>query len=185
MRRKTKQLAPPPQSAEEKERIKAALAVAIGRPRLYTDELGIEIAELYSRDTRSLQELCDEHDHWPAHFTLYRWAEEHPIFEQHFGLARKVRADVIMAHATDETAELIVDHKFGSNRNRQRAMLNNMTQMTAQRLSRDWALRTQHEIAGPGGKEPVGVNYGNLTTEQLRQLIRLQREAMGESPEKV
>ena len=92
-----------------------------------------------------------------------------------------MRADRVMADAEQDTDDLRVKSYYGKNLMTKQRMKNMLTQSTATRLSRDWATKTQHEVAGPGGDEPIPVNFSNMSTSKLRQLYKLQKEAMGKS----
>ena len=67
----------------------------IGRPSLFTTELGDEICNRIV-DGKSLRSICDEAD-MPDKATIFRWlsAEQHKDFCNQYILARDIQADVL------------------------------------------------------------------------------------------
>ena len=73
----------------------------IGRPSLFTTELGDEICNRIA-DGKSLRAICDEAD-MPHKATIFRWlsAEQHKDFCKQYARARDVQADVIFDEMLD------------------------------------------------------------------------------------
>lgn len=159
--------------------VNALLAMKIGRRTAYTPEIGEEIAERVAADPRPLDVLCREFEHWPGYLAIYQWEEAYPEFQQLLTVARRARADKLIHDVTSDTEKVKTDSKFGSHRVGRQRSLNGLAQATAQRLSRDWAARSQHEVAGPGGETAIPVDFSNMTTDELRDLLALQRKAAG------
>ena len=67
----------------------------IGRPPLFTTELGDEICNRIA-DGKSLRAICDEAD-MPDKATIFRWlsAEQHKDFCKQYILARDIQANVL------------------------------------------------------------------------------------------
>lgn len=168
-----------PQEPAERQRIIESLAMPEGRPTLYSPELGAEIVSRISRDITPMHVMCDERDHWPHTLTIKVWQRDVPEFYTMLMAAYSARADLVIADAEKKTADLNIKNRHGTHINQQRRMLNGLAQATAQRLSRDWALKTQHELAGPGGEAPVAVDYTQMSVDDLRELRRLQRKGLG------
>ena len=61
----------------------------MGRPSIYTDEMGETIAMRCVMD--SLHKVCQADD-MPAESTVYRWLIEHKAFSEKYARAREARA---------------------------------------------------------------------------------------------
>jgi hypothetical protein len=123
--------------------------------------------------------LCAEEESWPGLFALYQWEELYPEFKELLRVAKRSRADVLVTGATLNTESIKQDSKFGTQRIAKQRLVNQLTEVYAQRLSRDYATRTQHELSGPGGETAVPVDFTNMNDQELRELIALQRKAAG------
>lgn len=82
------------------------LPAKIGRPSVFTDELGAEICDAVANGL-PLYRLCHERSHWPERATIYRWADERPEFRDMFTRARELKAHLFteeMQHLADTAA---------------------------------------------------------------------------------
>lgn len=77
----------------------------IGRPSIYTEELGDEICCVVGRSKEGLEHLCQKNSHWPNPNTIYEWRIKNAIFGEKYALAKGVQADLLV----DELLEIADD----------------------------------------------------------------------------
>ena len=80
----------------------------IGRPSLYTVELGAAICAEVAEGS-NLSRICAQ-DGRPARDTVYKWLQAHPAFADQYAHAREDRAD----HRFDRIDDVIVDMRAGT-----------------------------------------------------------------------
>ena len=76
----------------------------VGRPTDYTPALADEICEAIASEGKSLQRLCDEHEHWPARQNIYIWKRLHPEFRDKYTEAKKAQIETFI----DEIIEILI-----------------------------------------------------------------------------
>lgn len=82
--------------------------MAMGRPTVYTQELGDLICEKISRK-QPLARICDENDELPTPRTVYRWLREHDDFCQNYTRAKEDQADYLVDEALVISDDLEID----------------------------------------------------------------------------
>jgi hypothetical protein len=73
--------------------------MAVGRPDLYTPELGDYIAEQIASG-KSIRTICAPDD-MPAISTIYRWLRVHPLFSEQYAKAKEDQADAMVEEMLD------------------------------------------------------------------------------------
>jgi hypothetical protein len=88
----------------------------VGRPSLFTTELGDEICNRIA-DGESLRAICEDAE-MPHKATVFRWlsTEQHKDFRNQYIRARDVQADVIFDEMLDITDTPVVGLKTTSKR---------------------------------------------------------------------
>ncbi len=69
----------------------------IGRPSIYTEELGKEICDVISSTTKGLPTLCQIYDHWPSYNAIYEWIQQNRNgFGDMYAKAKENQADYLV-----------------------------------------------------------------------------------------
>lgn len=75
----------------------------VGRPSLYTPELGEKICDLIAVSECGLDELCEKHEFMPNESTVRLWRFKHPEFSTKYLQAKQFQAE-LFAESTDKIA---------------------------------------------------------------------------------
>lgn len=76
----------------------------IGRPSVYTPELGIEIC-VQIAEGKSLRSICKADDR-PSMVTIFTWLDKHPEFLNHYTRAKEQQADASSEDITEIADEV-------------------------------------------------------------------------------
>lgn len=60
-----------------------------GRPSIYSFELAQEMCEVLGITDKSIEALCNEHDHWPCDDTFFIWLNKYKEFSDLYYVARR------------------------------------------------------------------------------------------------
>jgi hypothetical protein len=86
-----------------------------GRPTEYSTEIAQEICDFVADTPMMLEDLCDQHPHWPCAQTVYKWRRRHPEFEEIYAIAKRCQIEVLVSHAfriaRDRTSDFVEDNK--------------------------------------------------------------------------
>lgn len=89
----------------------------MGRPTLYTPELGDEICEVIASHKEGLTSLCAKRDHWPAPANIFIWLRRYPDFREKYAQAKSEQVEVsinYMQEMMEEPHHFVDDN--GNNR---------------------------------------------------------------------
>lgn len=75
----------------------------MGRPSDYTEELALKICEAVATSTKSLGDICKEHDDFPDVSNVNKWRLRHDEFRVKFAEAKRLQAE-LLAESLDELA---------------------------------------------------------------------------------
>lgn len=75
------------------------MAHAGGRPSGYNEEIAEEICDAVSDTPKMLEDLCDEHDHWPSAKTIYKWRRKYAEFGQMYTRAKQDQIEALVSRA--------------------------------------------------------------------------------------
>lgn len=83
----------------------------VGRPTMYTEEIGDRICELHANGKR-LVEICRDNDWAPLNSsTIRRWADRIPEFGQKLAEARRHHAEAMAEETVDDATTTIDPHR--------------------------------------------------------------------------
>jgi len=68
--------------------------MTMGRPTIYTPELGDKICDLLASDTACLDEICDRYPELPCQGTIYAWRHRHIDFSKKYLQAMHSRGNL-------------------------------------------------------------------------------------------
>ncbi len=69
-------------------------AKKLGRPTMYTSELGDEICEVVASSELGLCHLVDQNPHWPARATIFIWRRKYKDFREKYTRAKEDQTEV-------------------------------------------------------------------------------------------
>lgn len=72
----------------------------MGRPTVFTPELGDEICARIATSTKSLKRICEDED-LPEARTIYRWLRLYPDFCRQYAQAREEQQDLLVEETID------------------------------------------------------------------------------------
>jgi hypothetical protein len=73
----------------------------VGRPRKYTNELGILICKIVSISTCGLRKICKSREDFPHPDTIREWRFEYPEFSALYAQAKIIQADILSEECLD------------------------------------------------------------------------------------
>lgn len=95
----------------------------VGRPSLYTEELGNEIIAAIEEGEKSLRQLCEDHPEWPSRGTILRWAHSDDTQGGTVDFAAKyARAKLLQQEAFAEDNVYIADTEEDDGKARNRIL---------------------------------------------------------------
>ncbi len=88
-----------------------------GRPTAYTSDLAKKMCDQISRDHRSIKQLAEELDWFPATSTFFEWLAKYKELADLYARAKdaqvEVRQEQIIDLVNDSTGDYVVDEKTG------------------------------------------------------------------------
>jgi hypothetical protein len=68
----------------------------MGRPEAYSEKLADEICDAISTIPRSIQTICEMHDHFPARAVIYRWLKNNKDFRDKYARAKLEQIHILV-----------------------------------------------------------------------------------------
>ena len=98
-------------------------AKKIGRPSLYTPELGEEICRILSTSDDPIGDLCDKYSHWPSVNAVYEWRVMRKDFGEMYARAKANQIECLVDRAQklsrsrdykyeNERGEIVTDSSY-------------------------------------------------------------------------
>lgn len=78
----------------------------MGRPTLYTSELGERICDLVMRHPMSVDKICAKYADIPSPETIYKWRHKYVDFAEKYYVAKELQADVAADYMWDRVQEV-------------------------------------------------------------------------------
>lgn len=88
-----------------------------GRPPIEcTEELTLEICHAIATNSHSIKTLCKNNPHWPSHDTIWRWIGEDKKFSDHYAMAKRRQAELLVDDLLDTAKESTDKNAVARNR---------------------------------------------------------------------
>lgn len=137
----------------------------VGRPTVFTPELGQAICDAISDTQRGLKFICRNNDAFPDRLTVLRWLREKEEFRNHYAQAKAYQADYMAEEIIDVSYDDKEDYKVicdkdGRERtvlvaeaiNRSRLKVDSLKHISAQLEPKKWGNKQEISSSNADGQ---------------------------------